>query len=218
VARKPRTVDALSPLDTITGVFASILLTVLALGSVAVVFDDSVTMFGMGRDATVCVDRNMSIGDDGTGELSQLERDDYDLRDGVTYYSNETTICQPDPGVGEVALAGLTESPTPLVFVAFLLLTRRIITYARRHGFFSRPLAERIERLGWLLLLGLIGASVISWIAEGLLVSRMLTDQSWASGSFHISVAGIIGAYGIVSIGRVMARAADLQSDADATI
>lgn len=218
MARKPKTVDALSPLDAITGVFAGILLTVLALGSVAVFFDDSTTMFGMGRDASVCVERNMSIGDYGTGEPSTIERDDYGLRDGVTYYVNMTNICLADPGADDVALLGLTEAPTPLVFVAFLLLTRRIIKYARRHGFFSRPLAERIERLGWLLLLGLIGASIISWIAEGLLVSRMLTDQGWASGSFHISVAGIIGAYGIVSIGRVMARAAALQSDADATI
>lgn len=184
----------------------------------AVVFDDSVSLFGMGREQSVCVDRNMTVGDDDSGELSQLDRDDYQLRDGVTYYSSSTTLCLPDPGADEVALVGLTEAPASVVFVAFLLLTRRIIRYARRHGFFSRPLAARIERLGWLLLLGLLGAAVISWIAEGLLVRRLLTDQSWASGSFHVSVAGIIGAYGIISVGRVMARAAELQSDADATI
>lgn len=46
----------------------------------------------------------------------------------------------------------------------------------------------------------------------------MVRTADWASGSFSISIPGIIGAYGLVSIGRVMNRAAALQSDADATI
>ena len=42
--------------------------------------------------------------------------------------------------------------------------------------------------------------------------------MSWADGSIGISVPGIIGAYGLVSIGRIMNRAAALQAEADATI
>lgn len=217
MARRPRIVDALSPIDTITGVLAGFLLAGFALGGVSAVFDHSVSMFGMGSD-TVCVDKNFSIGGGSARDLDQLDRDFYHLRDGVTTFSNKTNVCRKDPGTVDQLLVGLTQAPTVIVFLGWLLLTRRTIASARRHGMFSAALPARVERLGWLLLIGLVGAAVVEWLADGQLAKRLLTDQSWAGGSFHISVAGIIGAYGIISVGRVMARASALQADVDTTI
>lgn len=216
MARKPRIVDALSPLDAITSVLAGIIITLLALGSVWALFDHSVSVFGVGED-TVCIKQGFTM-DDGSGDPDRLERDLFDLRDGVTTYGSSTNVCREDAGVVDQLLLGLTQGPTTIVFVGFLLRTRRTIAFARRHGLFSSELAARVERLGWMLLIGLVGAAVVEWFADGQLAKRLLTDQSWAGGSFSVSVAGIIGAYGIISVGRVMAHAARLQADSDATI
>ena len=104
------------------------------------------------------------------------------------------------------------------MFFGFVLLTRRIIRYGRQHGLFSGELAQRIKRLGWLLLAGLLVAGFLKWLGEGLLLSSMVDSMSWTNGSVGVSVPALIGAFGLVSIGRVMHHAAALQAEADATI
>jgi hypothetical protein len=213
--KEPKTHDPLGPLDAITRILAGVLLTFLTLGAVAAIVDDNASVFGMDRQE-ICIEQNFSLTDD-TDMVKEM-RDARGIRKGMTVFSNMTNVCDPHPGLTTVLLAGLKQIPTALVFIAFLLLTRRTIKYARRNGLFSPEIADRIERLGWLLLLGLLGAAVIEWLADGFLVKHFLTGSSWSSGSFGISIPGIIGAYGLVSIGRVMNRAAALQTDLEGTV
>jgi hypothetical protein len=215
MARTPRIVDALRPLDAITSVLAGILLTVFVLGGLATAFGAGITFFEVNGDE-VCIDTHGSFG--ASSDVDSLDRDLYGLRKDVTTHPARTTLCDPHPDMPERVLAGLTSVPTFAVFAGFLLMTRRTIGYARRRGLFSIPLAERIERIGRLLLVGLLGAAVVEWLASGLLLDRLLTNTSWAGGSFSVSIAGIIGAVGLISIGRVMRQAAALQADADTTI
>ncbi|MET0446791.1 MAG: hypothetical protein ABW004_00225 [Aeromicrobium sp.] len=176
-----------------------------------------VTVVGIGADgwagltdaARALIDGAFGAGNETT--MSSADRESNGVRAGMTTQSTGTTVCDPDPGGIEIALIGLTTIPSFLIFCVLIFGTQRVIRYAQHHGLFSARLAARIERLGWVLLLGLVGAAVIEWLAGGLLLTRLLTDQSWTRGSFDLSITGIIGAYGLVSIGRVIRRAAILQ-------
>ncbi|MDX6233019.1 MAG: hypothetical protein QOH68_2019 [Nocardioidaceae bacterium] len=214
---KNKTRDPLGPLDVVTYVLASLLITALALGAIAMAFGADVTIFGIGED-DVCVTSQNAYASIQTNDVPSDMRDLDGLKRHVTTFPDSTTVCDKKPGLWGKALLVLTQAPTFFVFLGFILLARRIITYAQRNGLFSRALAARIERLGWLLVVGLVLSALVEWLAEGLLLSTMTTHASWASGSFGISIPGIIGAYGLVSIGRIMNRAAALQADADATI
>lgn len=213
--KQTRVRDPLSPLEAITSLLANVLLVAFALGGVAAIFTDGITFFDV-NGPEICIEANNSFG--ASAETDPANREFFGLRDDVTTHPSRTTVCDPSPAFADRALAGLSNVPTFAVFVGFLVLTQRTIKYARRHGLFSESLAKRIERLGWLLVIGLVGAASIEWLASGLLLNRLVPLESWTRGSFSVSVAGIIGAYGIISVGRVMARAAFLQEDADATI
>ena len=213
---KPQTRDPLGPLDTITGMISGLLLTLLAFTVVFSVLSDDVSFMGVGDDE-VCVTTHR-ISTIESRELDDADRQDYGIARHVDVEPAKTSLCDEKAGVEAHTWGVLTELPSFFVFLGFILLTRRTIRYAQKHGLFSASLADRIERLGWLLLFGLLGAALIEWLAEGQLLSDMLRDADWSSGSLGISVPGVIGAYGLVSIGRVMNRAAALQADADATI
>lgn len=213
--KQTRRRDPLGPLDTITNVLATVLVVVFAIGGVAAIFTDGITFFDV-NGPTICIDADGSIG--ASSDLDTMDREFFGLRDDVTTYPSRTTVCDPSPTFADRALEGLSVIPAFAVFVGFLVFTQRTIRYARRHGLFSTSLAKRIERLGWLLVIGLVGAACIEWLASGLLLHRLVSKESWTRGSFSISLVGIIGACGIISVGRVMARAAYLQEDADATI
>jgi hypothetical protein len=207
-------IEPLAPLDAVLSMVKIVIVTGFVFFAVAVPFGN-VTIFNVGDD-DVCVTTRNNFGFD--DEMDKFERDTLGLRRGIEVYGESSNFCNTDPHLKDQVLIGLTNGPTSVVFIGFVLLTRRTIRYTRRNGLFSQQLAERIERLGWLLLAGLLGASIIEWLAEGLLIQTMRSTESWASGSFGISVPGIIGAYGLVSIGRIMNRAAALQAEADATI
>jgi hypothetical protein len=215
VAKKRKIVDPLSPLDAITSFLATVIITIFALFAVAGVAGEHISVFDVG-DGSVCTSARFSPPGDSQA-LDKPDRQMFGLRDGVEAHSAATEICQSGPSVWQNALAALSNAPSLIVFVGFLLMTRRTIRFARRDGLFSARLAGRIERLGWFLLLGLLAGAAAEWLGDGLLKASM-SSMGWASGEVHISIAGVVGAYGIISIGRVMARAAVLQADADTTI
>ena len=212
-----KTRDPLGPLDVVTGLLAGLLLTALALGAIALAIGDNWTVMGVGADDACMTSHSGYATVQSDDETRELRAED-GLKRHVSVNPDSANLCDNEPNAWGKTLFVLTQSPTALVFLGFILLARRIIKYAQQNGLFSQPLAERIERLGWLLLLGLVVSALVEWFAEGLLLSTMTTQASWSSGSFGISVPGIIGAYGLVSIGRVMNHAAALQADADATI
>ena len=203
--KSTRVRDPLAPLDAVTSFFVTAVVIVFGVGTVAAVFTDGITFFDVNGDS-ICVETNGSLGS--SSDLDAEERTSYGLRADVTTSASRTRVCDPSPALADRALVGLTAIPTFAVFVGFLVLTRRLITYARRHGLFSASLADRIGRLGWLLLAGLIAAAVVEWVARIALVGRLVPYNAPAADPLSISVAGVIGAVGTISAGRVMARAA----------
>lgn len=216
MVKKAKATDPLGPLDAITGMISGFLLAAIAFGVVFTILGDHVSVMGIEADRVCVTTRNVPYGE--PVELDKVDRQDLGIRKHVDVDSSGTSVCDKEPDAKAHTLSVLTALPTFVVFLGFILLTHRTIRHAQKHGLFSATLAERIERLGWLLLFGLIGAALIEWLTEGQLLAAMLRDSGWVSGSFGVSVPGIIGAYGLVSIGRIMGHAATLQAEADATI
>ncbi|MCW2751799.1 MAG: hypothetical protein JWR83_2909 [Aeromicrobium sp.] len=215
---KLHTRDPLAPLDAITSIIQTVLITAVLFFAVALAVDhNGVSFLGIG-ESDVCVTSHNGFASVSGDEPSKLDRADDGLRQNTRLFPSAVDLCDDHPSIGAKILYVLIQAPTTLVFFGFVFLTRRTIRYAQKHGLFSRALAARIERLGWLLVLGLVVAALVEWLSKSLLLSTMTTHAGWASGSFGISVPGIIGAYGLVSIGRVMGHAAALQADSDATI
>ena len=214
--KKPKVRDPLGPLDFVTSFFATLLAAAIALIVASAVFGWGGSTLGMGgNDVSVRTDlRTFGLTEDPYGDVRKddgIHRDVAVSPDGARLYDH-------DPSLRQQALSGLTQAPSTVVFFGFVLMTRRIIRYARQHGLFSAELARRITRLGWLLLAGLLLAGLLKWLGEGLLLSSMVDTMSWTDGSIGVSVPALIGAFGLVSIGRIMQHAAALQADADATI
>ncbi|GAA3523629.1 hypothetical protein GCM10022234_19950 [Aeromicrobium panaciterrae] len=214
--KRPKTHDPLGPLDFVTSFFATLLGVLILLVTASAIFGWGGSTLGMGGES-VCVTtdlRTFGLTEDPYGDV----RKEDGIHRKVSIDPDGTQLCDGDPGLRQHASSGLTQAPSAIVFFAFVLLTRRIIRYARRHGLFSVELAQRITRLGWLLLAGLLMAGFLKWLGEGLLLSSMVDSMSWTDGSIGVSVPALIGAVGVVSIGRIMIRAAALQADSDATI
>jgi hypothetical protein len=214
--KQPRVRDPLGPLDLVTSFFAAMLALAIATTVVAAMFGSGVSTLGIGDDS-VCVTTDLStfgLTEDPYGDVRQ----DEGIRRGVTINADGANLCDPNPGLREKVLNVLVAAPSTIVFFGFVLLTRRIIKYARRHGLFSGELARRITHLGWLLLGGLLLAGFLKWLGEGLLLASMVDSMSWTAGWFSVSVPALIGSVGVISIGRIMSHAAALQADADATI
>ena len=206
--------DPLGPLEFVMGFFTALLALAIALTVAATIFGSGGSTLGVGGDV-ICVTTDVStfgLIEDPYGDV----RKDDGIRRGVRINPDGANLCDPNPGLSEKVLNVLVAAPSTIVFFGFVLLTRSIIRYARRHGLFSAELARRITRLGWLLLGGLLVAGFLKWLGEGLLLSSMVDSMSWTAAWFSVSVPALIGAVGVISIGRIMSHAAALQADADA--
>jgi hypothetical protein len=214
--KEPQTRDPLGPLDFVTSFFATLLGVVVVLIVASAIFGWGGSALGMGEES-VCVTT-----DRGTFGVTEDRYDDVRADDGihrkVSVGPDGVQFCDGEPDLRQQVFSGLTQAPSSVVFFGFVLLTRRLIRYARQHGLFSPELARRITRLGWLLLAGLLLGGFLKWLGEGWLLASMVDSMSWTDGSVGVSAPALIGAAGVVSIGRIMHHAAALQADADATI
>lgn len=216
MAKKSRAIDPLGPLDAATRILVGVLVTFTALAVMSLASGEG-HWFGIGEDP-ICRTPNFSVGGDGPDRTAQL-RDTLGLSQGVVLSrDSQSEMCQNDPSAMQQVWTGLTAAPSFLLFVGLLLLARHTIKYARRVGLFSAALAERVEAFGWLLLIGLAATASLEWFADGMLKHSMASTMSWHSGSFSVSIAGIIGAYGIIAVGRVMSRAAVMHADLEGTV
>lgn len=211
--RRPKIVDALSPLDEVVSFLCA--LSLLGFVLIAILVPLGGTAFGMERDG-FCVETNNSW------SLPAVDKADDPFGDGLheraSLPTSTSQVCNNAPEAIDLAMVGLSNGITPLVFVGFLFLTRRTIRLAREHGLFAIALATRVERLGRWLLFSVATAAIVEWAARGVELGRLIENHSWAGASFSIPYEGIVVAYIVITTGRVMARAANLQKVVDTTV
>lgn len=211
--RKPKVVDALSPLDEVVSFLGALTIFTVFLIAILVSMGGG-GVFGMDREG-FCVETKRSWSVPVDESPPPFGRG---LQDRASLPTSTSEVCNNNPDAIDLALVGVSNGATSLVFVGFLFLTRRTIRLAREQGLFAIGLAVRIERMGRWLLLSVMAAAVIEWLARGLELSRLLEHQSWASGSFSIPYVGIVVAYIVITIGRVMARASLIQNELRGTV
>ncbi|WP_332663044.1 hypothetical protein [Aeromicrobium sp.] len=134
----------------------------------------------------------------------------------------ELLVCEPLKGLDHKAvkysLKAMTEVPTFAVYLVFLFGIRRVMIQTDRGGPFGHETARLLTRLGWWLFGGLIAATLIETTAESLLIGTMVKGQTSGWAELDFPAVMILGALGIVGVGRVLKQGARLQDDVEGTV
>jgi hypothetical protein len=92
---------------------------------------------------------------------------------------------------------------------------------ARRMGLFSPDVALGVLRLGLFVVVGAVVVSCLRTYAEWRVLSTMVegvTPTNAMFGFFHLSWSTLIGGFGLLTVGRVMAQSVRMQREIDATV
>ena len=181
---------------------------------------------------------SMSFGDDPEGHLcvtaSYLPMDDapantdYSPQIGsveprVDVVANRLRLCEASKGLDhkfvKYILKVLTTAPIYVVYVVFLIGVRRVMSRTDRGGPFSHEAATLLTKLGWWLFCGLIAATLVQFSAQSLLLGTMIKGETWGTAADpDFPAVMILGALGIVGVGRVLKQGAQLQDDVEGTV
>lgn len=142
---------------------------------------------------------------------------------GVDVVPTELLVCEPMKGLEhkpvKYGLKAMTTVPTFAVYLVFLFGIRKVMIQTDRGGPFGHETARLLTRLGWWLFGGLIASTLIETSAESLLIGSMVKDQTWGSAvQPDFPAVMILGALGIVGVGRVLKQGAELQDDVEGTV
>jgi len=207
--------DPLEPAATSVYALLSLLAAVMSLSVVGMVFGSG-SMFGIGSDY-LCVDAR-----NGTVLVPQSGSTVVDgVRDGVTSSARTVGMCVGSPTFGQRLLETLTQLPTFLALVGALLLALRLIRSASREGIFTERTAGRIRVLGWFVLSGELGATLLETLARHRLANSMLRDPvpalSWV-GDWDLPVLALFLGAVLISVARIMRLSTAMREDLEGTV
>jgi len=212
--------DPLAPLEfVVTWLSALVLASVLVFIPVTVLGDGS--FLGMGDPDACTTTSDNVVGEQGGDDGDHLDLPIvHGLHTDASATLRRVEICDNSPTFG-VKVAAVAESSIDLLFLlGFLALARLAIVAARRDGVFSRTAVGRTRMLGWFLALGGLTAAVLRALLSGVVVSSAVDDVGWAGGlrGFDMPWTLVVVGLGVITVGRVLRQAVDLQDDVDATI
>jgi len=218
---EPSTDNALAPLEFILQV---------TIGLVALAALGWLSYFGLSgssilnRGESVCVTAPVpamtgtSTGQDlngvqapGSGNL---------LRNGAHATASSVELCDDTPSGRQTAWSFVSDASLLCYTAGFLFLAWRLTRLARRRGLFSPHLALSISHLGLYVLLGALVAGLLrAWADNHLMLSMAATHytHTWLF-FFHYSWAVLFAGFGLLSVGRVMARSVRMQREIDTTV
>ncbi|MFJ9752775.1 hypothetical protein [Streptomyces chartreusis] len=143
------------------------------------------------------------------GGLLRIENVDIagvDLPSGSNLGASTYSLCVDHPvGLLRVGIA-LTQLPSTLLFLGFLLLVRRLLRGAQSDGLYSRPMARRLRVLGWYLIGGSLTAATVEALALGGVLASQTPYSDWLSGvsQWHAPFAVVLTGIGLVTFARIM--------------
>lgn len=210
--------NALAPLEFILRVAGGLLLLVLLGTGAAALFGPSMTGGGDG----VCVHAPVRAMTATTGErLHRVHSGGSNvLKPAVEATATTVELCDTSPSRTQHAWSALARF-APLGYAGgFIVCAWLVARSARRHGLFSPHVALGTGRLGLYVLLGAATVSLLRMWADNQLMLSMATtntSQSWLF-FFHYSWGILFAGFGLLTVGRVMARAVRMQREIDATV
>ena len=216
---QPSRRDPLGPLDALTtaalSLFAVALLAFVTFSTVAVVrgVDSPVTLMGLGQ-SEACVEAEVGRAalpaGDGGRPVVDIDRGEAEV------FAETASVCLNDPNGAEVAAAAVPTVGTTALAVGALVLVRRVIRRARRHGAFTLPVAAAVRHLAWLLLVQALVWPFVSAAARGTVLDGA------TGGDWHASLLSpglnwllVIVAVGVLTVGRVLRLSVALQDEVD---
>lgn len=211
IARNP-----LAPLERIIALIGGLMLVTLVVVPLSLLSDGSA--WGFGQDV-ICADAPIGVfpsadgGDNVTGAHVRT------LEPGVHANPSGFNLCTLDPSLGQRTLSTLTDLPTFLFALGFVVITWRLTRRVRRRGLFMPEVASTVGRLAVYLFVGEFAVAAIQGLAAQRLVNTMLTEHdNYIGGYYHLSWAVIIAAFGLQAMSRVMAATVPMREELDATV
>lgn len=215
--RQAASKDPLGPIDFIVGVITTLLAVVLIVVAIATAFG-SVSVGGLNARQVWAQSEPGVIpysdnGTDGGTAISQVP--------GAQSNRTGLEICTVHPGAQDRVLSGLMQWPSLLFTIGFLLGLRVLIRTARRDGLFTAGVARRLDALGWYLLAGAVLVAAIQSTGGTLLLRQLVKGVDFSTvfiDQWSMAWSTLIGAFGLITLGRVMRQTVDMREELDATV
>lgn len=143
------------------------------------------------------------------------------MASGGTAIEESLSLCDTSPAPWQRVVHLVSALATAVTLGGFLLLVRLLVRRAGTCGLFSAEVAWLTRVLGWYVIVGSLAAELVSAVADAALVGHVVP------GFFTADVVGacwetpwtaLLAGIGVLTIARVMQRAAAMRQDLDATI
>jgi hypothetical protein len=218
--KAPRPVEnALAPLEFILGVVGTLIILFSGVFAPLVLLSGgSVSFFGLG-DSSVCVTAR-----DNAFEATYRGNNPahvYGLQHGIGAMTRQIEVCDFHASAAAHLWSFLALFPSFLFAAVFVGYAWWLTRMARRMGLFSPDVALGVLRLGLFVVVGAVVVSCLRTYAEWRVLSTMVegvTPTNAMFGFFHLSWSTLIGGFGLLTVGRVMAQSVRMQREIDATV
>jgi hypothetical protein len=217
--KKARARNALAPVEFILSVAGALMVLFSVALGIAFLFGDDVSFFGIG-DPSVCVTaRDNALGGYG-GQGNNLAHV-VGLHEGVSAMPRQIELCTFHASTTQHVWSFVAFFPSFLFAAVFVGYAWWLTRLARRLGLFSPDVALGVLRLGLVVLGGALVVSCLRSYAEWRVLTTMADGVSRSNalfGFFHLSWSTLIGGFGLLTVGRVMAQSVRMQREIDATV
>jgi hypothetical protein len=214
--KQPSIDNTLAPLEFILGIAGGLMVLVLVLLVPVTVFGSG-TFLGLG-EPDVCVttpDSALNLGyqSNNPARVDGLDRD-------VSAIPRQIELCDRSPSAAQRLWAFLGTLPPVAFALGFLGYAWWLTRTARRRGLFSPDVALGVLRIGIYVLVGAVLVAALSSWADWRLLVTMTGSGDWDAlvAFFHLSWSTLIGGFGLLTIGRVMAQSVRMQREIDTTV
>lgn len=193
-------------------------LSLLLLGVATATGSGSILSFG--KHADVCVSASPGSGITYEYRDGPPNEGVVGVHSGIESRTSAVTICDTHPSLGLRLVSSVPGALQLSFLIGFLLLTRRLISHARRHGLFTAAVARRVGLTGAFVLGGSLFIAIVRSIADGAVLHHAQRGEEWGwvFANFSLSVPTLIAGFGILTFGRVLQIAVEMQHEIDATI
>lgn len=214
-----RTRDPLAPLEFVLA-FATSLVGVLFLAFTVLIAlgngefrSDVCVSIHQGTAATV----SEELGYPRPAEAGSLPAERV-LPAGTQVRAKTLDVCAEHPTLGQRALSALDWLPRFLLLAVPVGLGWRLVRLARRQGVFSASVAKWLTILGWWVVVAPVVISLSILATQNWLLDQLLPGGAGQPMDVPLSWGTLLTGFGVLTLGRVMARAVAMQDELDTTV